>query len=122
MCIRDRNNDLRPDFVVGVNNDRPRFYGNRNAANTPVCIALEGSSSNRLVIGAKATFVLNDGSTQSAEVYAGGGYLSQSTHKLFFGVPDGKKATKLKVRWPDGSDSEHKIDRLEDVIQIKKPT
>ena len=43
--------------------------------------------------------------TQTAEVSAGGGYQSQSTATLTFGLPEGETLRKIAVVWPDGSES-----------------
>jgi hypothetical protein len=44
---------------------------------------------------------------QTDEVRAGGGYISQSSPELFFGLGAGIEIKNIKVRWPDGAESEH---------------
>ena len=52
--------------------------------------------------GARVTVTLSSGLTQSSELYAGGGYLSQSCNTLTFGLPNGSTVKSVRVRWPDG--------------------
>ena len=40
-----------------------------------------------------------------SEVFAGGGYLSQSTATQFFGYTDANPPREIVVRWPDGRTS-----------------
>jgi hypothetical protein len=71
-------------------------------------VRLRGGPGNPTAIGARVTVLGEDGRSQTAEVYAGGGYLSQSTSVLHFGLGDGKRAT-AKIRWPDGHTSTHEL-------------
>jgi hypothetical protein len=66
-------------------------------------IRLQGRQGNPTAIGARLTIALQDGSTQTAEVNAGGGYLSQSTSTLTFGLSQTNKVKAAQIRWPDGS-------------------
>jgi hypothetical protein len=53
------------------------------------------------------TVVYGGDRQQTAEVYAGSGYLSQSTPTLFFGRGD---AMEIRVRWPGGDTTVHPIE------------
>ena len=55
---------------------------------------------------ARLTLQLADGTTQTGEIAAGGGYFSQSGATIFFGYPDSAPPVRLRIRWPDGRDSE----------------
>ena len=59
------------------------------------------------IFGARVTVELDDGTTQTDEVRAGGGYLSQSTSDLFFGLPSERKLANVRVVWPNGRMSQH---------------
>ena len=66
------------------------------------------------------TIVLENGSTQTAEANAGGGYLSQSTSFLTFGLGE-KKVRDIRIRWPDGSLSVAKVSVDQSNLTIKQP-
>ena len=58
-------------------------------------------------VGAAVTVVYAGATQQTAEVYAGSGYLSQSAPTLFFGRGD---AMEIRVRWPGGGTTVHPVD------------
>ena len=74
---------------------------------TATSVALRGRPGNPTAIGSRVTVKLGDGTTQSAEVHAGGGYLSQSTSGLTFGLGERARITSIEVRWPDGRVTTH---------------
>jgi len=55
--------------------------------------------------GARVTLRCEGQPDQTAELYAGGGYLSQSSPVMFFGVLNDRATAQLHVRWPDGSEA-----------------
>jgi len=83
-----------------------------------LAIQLNGSKGNRQAIGARVAVTSAAGSGQTAEVYAGGSYLSQSTADLFFAKPDG--AGKVDVFWPDGTSSSQAFSQWDSRIQLVK--
>ena len=121
LTTTDLNADGWPDFLVGINNGPPHVYIHQGGANGRVLtVRLEGRAGNAEGVGARVTLHLDDGRQQTAEVHSGGGYLSQSTRMLTFGLgTDGKPAT-LEVRWPDGSRSTHR-ELDEGRIAIRQP-
>ena len=68
-------------------------------------LRLTGKPGNPTAIGARVTVTRTDGSTQTAEVYAGGGYLSQSSAVLTFGLGATSQVRQVRIRWPDGLDT-----------------
>lgn len=111
LALIDLNQDGWPDCVVTRNNDRTlAFQNTATAGRHSFALALRGSSGNVAAIGSRATLTLADGSTQTAEIAAGSGYFSQSTATLFFGYPDGAPPTRLRIRWPDGRETQHSFD------------
>ena len=70
-------------------------------------VALRGPSGNPAAVGARLTLQLADGSSQSGEVGAGSGYLTQTSATTFFGYPDTAPPVHLRVRWPDGRETDH---------------
>jgi hypothetical protein len=106
----DLNGDGLTDLVVGRNNDRPLCFlrqpassGSGSAAN-PIRVRLAGHPGNLSAVGARVTVWLRDGSTQTAEVCAGDGYLSQSSPTLTFGLGS-SEVDRIEVTWPDGASS-----------------
>ena len=120
LAVYDVNNDNRPEIVVGVNGDRVRFYRNQSQSGTPLSVILQGDKKNRQGIGSRVQCFTDDGKIQTAEVYAGGSYLSQSTNRVFFTIPDGVNLSRLQVTWPDGTSSEKRPRKLNVPIEIRK--
>jgi enediyne biosynthesis protein E4 len=107
LVTADLNQDGWPDLFVTRNNDVALTFLNHKLANrNSFGVALRGTAGNPTAVGARLTLRLTDGSTQMAEVAAGSGYFSQSATTLFFGYPDSAAPVSLKVRWPDGRESE----------------
>ena len=72
-------------------------------------IKLAGTVGNPHGYGARVTVVGRDGKTQTAEVAAGGGYLSQNSSALTFAWPR-EDVERMDVQWPDGTQSTHQSD------------
>jgi hypothetical protein len=72
-------------------------------------VTLQGPAGNPTAVGARVTVELTDGSTRTAEVYAGSGYSSQSTAACFFGYPDANPPRQIHVRWPSGKTTQHPV-------------
>lgn len=114
LTLADVNRDSRLDFVVG-SNEGPQGEG--GGLQTFACgdrfvyslrtVQLTGLAGNPTAVGARVTVSLSNGTTQTDEVRAGSGYLSQSVPTLVFGCPDGAHVSTITVRWPDGPNSQH---------------
>ncbi len=81
--LRAFRNDLRPE------------------ASRHLTIRLEGRRSNRDGVGSRVE-VLTDRRTLTREIASGGGYLSQRSRVVRFGLPEGETVQRLTVRWPGG--------------------
>ncbi len=103
----DVNSDGKKDFVVGVNNDEPVLFMNETEQSDvhPLRLRLNGKRGNPQAIGAKVSVKGAGLLTQTAEVYAGGGYLSQNETDLVFAIPKSfdDKSIVIAIRWPDGT-------------------
>ena len=103
LAIADWNNDGWPDFLVGINDgDILAFENTRPFPNRRLSIRLQGLPGNPSAIGARITLTLANGLAQTSEIYAGGGYLSQSTSVQSFGMGSSNAVANITVRWPDG--------------------
>jgi len=104
LTLMDVNGDGLPDVVMGINDAPMSVFLARPeaAAGKVVNVKLAGPKGNAQAYGARVTVVTADGKSQTAEVYAGSGYLSQSPAALTFGLGKEGKAESITVRWPDG--------------------
>lgn len=111
LSVTDINADGRPDFLITINNgELTGFENHTSSQNRFYAVKLQGKPGNPTGVGSKVTLELNDGTQQVAEVYCGGGYLSQSSATLYFGCGAERKPKLVKVRWPDGSESSQPAD------------
>jgi hypothetical protein len=102
--VADFNGDGRPDLLVGVNDSEWLVFTNAISTRPPpLNIRLRGKPGNPTAVGARVTVRMTDGAQQCAEVHAGGGYLSQSTARLYFGREGTRQVQDISVRWPDGT-------------------
>lgn len=125
LAVVDLNRDGREDFVVGVNNADPQVFLNAvpTKGTHPLRIQLVGGKGNPQAIGARVTVKAPGLKPQTAEIYAGGGFLSQSSDKLIFAVKDAKEKeaeVSVEVRWPDGEISPVKCDAAMQSLSIKR--
>lgn len=104
MSATDWNQDGWPDLLIALNDGELRTLNHTgHSEHRPLRVILQGRRGNPTAIGARVRMTLNNGSTQTAEVQAGTGYLSQSSPALSFGVPKGLEPAGIEVTWPDGS-------------------
>jgi hypothetical protein len=96
----DGDGDL--DLFVADNRDGDKLFRNELAnGNHWLEIDLVGTLSNRSAIGARVT-VLTLGLKQIREVSGGGGYNSQPTMRLHYGLGSAVTVDRVHVRWPSG--------------------
>ena len=124
LTLLDYNRDGAADFLMAINNGPMYLCVNTGAGDEKtketaakhMSLRLIGPAGSQQAIGARATVVADDGSTQTAEVYAGGSYLSQSGPELFFARPKGPG--KIDVVWPDGTKSSQEFSQWKSQIEI----
>jgi hypothetical protein len=106
LAMLDTNGDARPDFAIGTNSGPWLAYQHHRQGGHAefVAVRLRGPRGNPTGVGARVAVLSSTGTSQTAEVYAGSGYLSQSTATLFFGIKkaSAQKEIEAEVRWPDG--------------------
>jgi enediyne biosynthesis protein E4 len=103
----------RLDIVVNNFNDRAHYFRNDLAPKNYIQFRLTGAKrkgdpatepvkkSNRDAIGALVTIHMGD-EVMVRQVQAAGGYLSQSSNTLHFGLGDRKTIDRVEIRWPSG--------------------
>ena len=98
----DLNNDGNIDIVLVDMDGPPQLLLNvSDNHNHRVLFKLIGTKSNKMAIGAKLTVTAGK-MVQTAEVRAGGSYLSQNDLRLHFGLGTASKMDSVLIRWPSG--------------------
>jgi hypothetical protein len=97
----DYDNDGDIDVLVSNIDDRPTLLRNDTSGGRWITMRLVGVKSNRDGIGAKVTVVAG-GRRQTAEVRAGGSYVSHNDMRLHFGLGDEHAVDEVEIRWPSG--------------------
>lgn len=98
----DFNRDGRLDLAVAQNNDALLTFENTGQGNGRFLkVRLDGRNGNPGAAGARVTVHLSSGRKSVQEVYAGSGYLSQSTAVPVIALGE-EEVTRVSVRWPDG--------------------
>lgn len=116
------NSDQWPDLLVGINDGEMVAFKNRGSnKNRVLALRLKGLRLNRAAIGARVTVELSDNSAQTAEIYAGSGFLSQSSGMLTFGLGTTNTARRIKVRWPDGQITSKSLEPNEIAVLLHAP-
>jgi hypothetical protein len=107
----DFDGDGRLDLVVNNFNDRAFYFRNHLPQKNWVAYRLKGTRSNRDAVGALVRLHVGN-EVMVRQVPAAGGYLSQSSKTVHFGLGDRARIDKVEVRWP-GSTTWQEIDQRE---------
>jgi hypothetical protein len=122
LAMLDFDQDGWPDFVISRNNDTTLAFRNRGVAGRKsVRILLHGPNGNPQAVGARIVVELSDGTKQTAEVYAGSGYYSQSTAACFFGYAETNRPTRIQVQWPSGKTTTQDAGSLAATLTLSPP-
>jgi hypothetical protein len=97
----DFDEDGRLDLVVGLFNDRALLYRNVSPPRHWCALRLVETRGRRDAIGALVRLTAG-GRTQVRQVQAAGGYLSQSSNRLHFGLGAAATVDRVEIRWPGG--------------------
>jgi hypothetical protein len=121
-AVGDYDNDGDFDVLVLNLNDRPRLLRN-DGGNTKnwLMVELIGTASNREGIGTKIRLTA-DGKTQTRWRVSSSGYLSQSDHRLHFGVGDASRIDRIEIRWPSGRIQTLTDVEVNQVMTVTEPT
>nr|WP_148218277.1 FG-GAP-like repeat-containing protein [Opitutus terrae] len=122
LALTDLDADGWPDYLITRNGAGTIAFRNAGVAGRrSLCVKLRGPRGNPTPIGARVTLELADGTQQTAEVTAGGGYASQSSAGCFFGYSAANPSSVLRVRWPSGRVSEHRDLGSGPVVTVAAP-
>jgi len=106
----DYDNDGDMDLLILNLNARPRLLRNDGGnGRSWIMLHLVGTESNRDGIGARVRVTAGD-NIQTRLRVSTSGYLSQSDHRLHFGLGDATQVSRIEIRWPSG-----KVQTLENV-------
>lgn len=119
----DFDGDGRLDLMVGNFNDRPYYFKNQFPTRHYVSFRLKGTKSNRDAIGAVVKVHLEN-QVLVRQVQANGGYLSQSSKTLHFGLGNHERLSRVEIRWPSGVKQlleSPAVDRVHEVAEPDPP-
>ena len=120
MCIRDSDNDGDIDILTNDFNSSPLVFESNLSDKKSVHFAkvrLVGTKSNRDGLGATVQVVSGD--RRFTKVHDGqSGYISQSSHLLYFGLGEAEAVDEIRVTWPSGNQQVVKPTAVNDVIVI----
>jgi hypothetical protein len=107
------------DLVVNNFNDRPYYFQNQFPKKSYIQFRLRGTKSNRDAIGAVARLHVGK-KILTRQVHPAGGYLSQSSKTLHFGLGDRTEVERLEILWPSGRRQtirNPEINRVHDLVE-----
>jgi hypothetical protein len=118
----DLDRDGQVDLVLLGSGERLVVVGNGLArpGSHWLRVRLHGRGTNTWAIGAFVTLVLDDETILRRWVQSGTGFLSQDDLVPMFGIPPGRTAQKLRVRWPDGSTTNHPVEQMDTVLVTRQ--
>jgi hypothetical protein len=102
LAVGDLFNNGNLDVVVENLDGSPSILKNAGIPGRHwVSFEMAGTTSNRLALNARVTLTAA-GVTQTAEIYSGGSYLSQSDLRVHFGLGAARQIDSVEIHWPSG--------------------
>src|SRR5262245_28252908 len=99
VAVADFDGDGRLDIVTNNFNDHPYYFKNNFPRKNYIAFKLRGTKSNRDAIGALVTIHIGK-EIMVRQVNPAGGYLSQSSKTVHFGLGDRSMVDRVEIRWP----------------------
>jgi len=118
--VADFDGDGRLEIVTNNFNDRPYYFANRLPRRNYVELRLTGTHSNRDAIGAVVRLWVGK-TVMVRQVNPAGGYLSQSSRVVHFGLGDHTKVDRIEIRWPRGILQRLDHPEINTLLQIREP-
>ena len=115
----DFDHDGRLALVVNNFNDVAYYYKNFFPRKNYLAFRLRGTRSNRDAIGALVQLYAGK-EVMVRQVQGAGGYLSQSSRTVHFGLGDRPRVDRVEIRWPSGRRQKianPELNRLHDIVE-----
>lgn len=121
LAVADFEGNGSPGFIAAMNNASAVRL--KRTASDPhfFKVRLEGPKGNPTAIGACVKVTCGSAPPMIAEVSAGGGYLSQQSSTLLFGMGKEHTEVAIEVRWPGGKVTTHTAGRGDTPVVLKMP-
>jgi hypothetical protein len=100
-AVADFDGDGRLDLVTNNFNDQPYYFRNNLPRRNYISFRLRGTKSNRDAIGAVLRIYAGK-EVMTRQVNPAGGYLTQSSKTVHFGLGDQAAIDRVEIRWPSG--------------------
>jgi hypothetical protein len=101
-AVADFDGDGRLEIVVNNFNDAPYYFRNHLPGKNWIAFRLRGTKSNRDAIGAVVKLHLGT-KVLVRQLCPVGGYLSQSSKLVHFGLGEEAKVDEVEIKWPSGA-------------------
>ncbi|MEX2561353.1 MAG: CRTAC1 family protein, partial [Pirellulales bacterium] len=116
----DFDGDGRLDLVVNNFNDHPYYFKNQFPRRNWLAFRLRGTRSNRDAIGAVVKVHVGD-RIMVRQVHSAGGYLSQSSKTVHFGLGDDTEVDQVEIRWPSGVRQTIRAAQINQLHELTEP-
>ncbi|RKY17683.1 MAG: RNA-binding protein, partial [Planctomycetota bacterium] len=123
LAVTDLDGDGWPDLALSQNDGPLKLLLRRGGREAHMlAVRLQGPPGNPTGVGARLTLEQEGRRSQTQELSAGAGYLSQSAPVAWFGLAGAGQqpaAARLLVRWPDGARSAHEVPPGTTTLSVK---
>ncbi|MEZ5338147.1 MAG: FG-GAP-like repeat-containing protein [bacterium] len=118
----DLDGDGNMDLLVAASNDRPQAAMGSGSLSrgSGLLVELRGLPGNSTGIGAQLLLALDDGTILRRTAGDSASYLASCTAPVHFGIPEGRSAASLSIRWADGSSQDVQLAAGDTRVEVKQ--